>query len=398
MNSNNILKLLILVAVMVMIPACRQPEAERDPQTIRDSLETYRNRVEHLQAEIRRMERELNNNGRDNQTPLRDIIRVRVMEIEPTGFDHYFRINGSVEAIRQATISPEINGQMQSIPVNSGDRVSQGRVVARLSTTVIESNIEEVRTQLEMAEEVYERQERLWEQGIGSEIQYLEARNAYRNLQSRLRTLEAQLDQAIMRAPFPGIVDEIFIKEGELASPGMPVMQLVNLESLYINADISERYVGQVKEGENVILRFPFIQDFEARVPVHRLGNVINPDNRSFRLQLMISNPGERLKPNMVAHLSVRSFSAEDVMVVPSIYIKQDVQGHFLYVAREDEEGDWYAEAVYIERGEESEGKTVIESGLYPGDLLITDGHNRVGEGDRIEITGKEANIPTTAD
>ncbi len=398
MNSNNILKLLILVAVMVMIPACRQPEAERDPQTIRDSLETYRNRVEHLQAEIRRMERELNNNGRDNQTPLRDIIRVRVMEIEPTGFDHYFRINGSVEAIRQATISPEINGQMQSIPVNSGDRVSQGRVVARLSTTVIESNIEEVRTQLEMAEEVYERQERLWEQGIGSEIQYLEARNAYRNLQSRLRTLEAQLDQAVMRAPFPGIVDEIFIKEGELASPGMPVMQLVNLESLYINADISERYVGQVKEGENVILRFPFIQDFEARVPVHRLGNVINPDNRSFRLQLMISNPGERLKPNMVAHLSVRSFSAEDVMVVPSIYIKQDVQGHFLYVAREDEEGDWYAEAVYIERGEESEGKTVIESGLYPGDLLITDGHNRVGEGDRIEITGKEANIPTTAD
>ena len=192
-----------------------------------------------------------------------------------------------------------------------------------------------------------------------------------------------------MRAPFTGIVDEIFIKEGELASPGMAVMELVDLQDLFVNADISERYVGQVRERDTVILRFPFIQDYEARVPVHRLGNIINPDNRTFRLQLRISNPGERIKPNMVARLSVRSFSLKEVIIVPSILIKQDVQGHFLYMARE-QNGEWYAETVYIERGEESEGKTVIESGISPGELLITDGHNRVGEGDRLRIVDTE--------
>lgn len=392
--TRNYLNIMIPLIVFLAVawgcrqePGNRDPE-NRDPQSIRDSIEALRRQIDHLQGEARRMERELDNNGlsNNNTVPVRESLRVRAREIRPADFDHYFRVNGSVEAVQNAIISPEINGQMRSITVNSGQRVDRGREVARLSTGVIESNIKEVETQLEMAETVYERQKRLWDQGIGSEMQFLEARNAWMNLRSRLATLESQLDLAVMRAPFAGIVDEIFIKEGELAAPGTPVMQLVNLRTLYINADISERYIGQVNQGDSVILRFPFHPEFEEKVPVHRLGNVVNPDNRSFRLQIRIANPGERLKPNMVANLSVRSWSARDVIVVPSILIKQDVQGHFVYLAREDERGNWNAVQTYIERGPESEGNTVVESGLSPGDMLITDGHNRVGDGDPVQI------------
>jgi membrane fusion protein, multidrug efflux system len=384
-----------ILVIALLAAGCRQQDRyEVDPQTTRDTLEAYRRQIEHLQAEVRRMEGRLNGDGSNNRVHVREPLRVRTQEIAVSDFEHYFRVNGSVEAVRNAIISPETNGQMSSITVSSGERVGEGRVVARLNTSVIERNIEEVKTQLEMAETVYQRQQRLWKQGIGSEMQYLEAQNAYRNLRSRLATLESQLDLAVLRAPFAGIVDEIFIKEGELASPGTPVMQIVNLATLNVNADISERYIGQVNRGDSVILRFPFMPDFQERVPVYRLGNVVNPDNRSFRLQLRIANPGERLKPNMVANLSVRYRSAADVVVVPTILIKQDVQGHFVYLARENDRGDWHAQQTYIERGPESEGRTVIEGGLSPGDLLITDGHNLVGDGDPVRIINNVQSRP----
>jgi membrane fusion protein, multidrug efflux system len=375
-----------VLVIVLLAGGCRQQDTVEDPQTIRDSLEAYRRQIEYLQAEVRRMEGRLNGGSTNNRVHAREPLRVRTQEVTLSDFEHYFRVNGAVEAVRNAIISPETNGQVSSITVTSGERVGQGREVARLNTSVIERNIEEVKTQLEMAETVYQRQQRLWDQGIGSEMQFLEAQNAHRNLRSRLATLESQLDLAVLRAPFAGIVDEIFIKEGELASPGTPVMQIVNLATLNVNADISERYIGHVNRGDSVILRFPFMPDFQEIVPVYRLGNVINPDNRSFRLQLRIANPGERLKPNMVANLNVRYRSATDVIVVPTILIKQDVQGHFVYLARENDRGEWHAELTYIERGPESEGRTVVEGGLSPGDLLITDGHNLVGAGDPVRF------------
>ncbi len=385
MKSTNILIMFSLITAISVFPSCNNdPPGEQRPQAIRDTISEYRQQIAHLNREISRMERQLTDMG--ERVPARAATKIRVEKIQTRDFDHFFTINGSVEAVLDATISPEINGQMETVSVSRGDRVSAGQVVARLSTSVIESNIEEVRTSLEMAETVYERQKRLWEQGIGSEMQYLEARNRYRSLQKSLATLESQLGLANLRAPFSGIVDDIFVKEGELAMPGSPVMHVINLDNLYINTDVSERYLPMVNADDSVILRFPVYPDYEYYVPIHRLGNVINPDNRSFRLQLRISNPGQMLKPNMVATLGIRTFSVEDAIVIPSVLIRQDVQGYYVFVAYENADGNYYVEQNYIERGPESEGKTIIESGLDPGDLLVTEGHNRVGQGDLVQL------------
>ncbi len=384
MKVNKLLILFSLISATALTPSCNDSPAEKSPDAIRDSISKYNQQISGLNRKIRQLEAKLADMG--ERVPAREAVKVRVEKLQPENFEHYFRINGSVEAVRDATISPELNGQMKNILVNRGDRVKAGQVVAELNTSVIENNIEEVRTNLQMARTVYERQKRLWEQEIGSEMQYLEARNRYESLQSSLRSLKSQLDLAILRAPFNGIVDEIYIKEGELSMPGSPVMQVINLDNLYINTDVSERYLPLISANDSVILRFPIYPNYEDYVPIHRLGNVINPENRSFRLQLRITNPGERFKPNMVATLGIQAFSKEDVIVIPSILIKQEVEGHFVFVAYQNSDGNYYTEKTYIERGPESEGKTVIERGLDPGDLIITDGHNKVGAGDLIQI------------
>lgn len=376
---------LILIIMLLNTASCNAPEADT-PYSIREQIEDYRRQIASFNREIQLLEKKLEQMGEPPQN--NRALNVTVSEVERGPFENYIRINGSAEAVNQAMISPEINGQVRRIVVSKGDRVTSGQVLARLNTSVIEGNIQELKTSMELARTVYERQKRLWDQQIGSEIQYLEARNTVESLESRLKTLEHQLNMAVLKSPINGVVDEIFLREGELAMPGAPVMQVINLGRLYINTDVSERYLPDIEPGDEVILGFPAWPDYEARVPVHRIGNVINPENRTFRLQLMINNPGERFKPNMVASVGIRSFSAEDVITLPSILIKQDVQGHFVYVARQNSNGIWQAHKNYIVRGAESEGRTIIGSGLAEGELVIVNGHNQVTEGIGINITG----------
>ena len=385
---NTLFSLFLIIIPLIFTTQSCHDQQEDTPGEIRNRISEYRKEISDLNRKITLLEQKLS--GMGEQADNRAGVNVTLKEISPGPFDHYFRINGAVEAVQEAIISPEINGQLKSINVDKGQRVVRDQVVARLNTSVIENNIEEMKTNLKLAQTVYERQKSLWDQQIGSEIQFLEARNTYESLQARLKSLESQLEMAILRAPFRGIVDEIFIKEGELAVPGSAVMQIINLDRLYVNADVSETYLPKIDPVDKVILRFPAWPDYEERVPVHRMGNVINPENRTFRMQLMIDNPGERFKPNMVASFNIRSFSAEDVIVIPSILIKQDIQGHYVYVARQNGNGTWQAGKAYIERGAEGEGRTMIEKGLREGDLLVVQGHNQLTEGSPLAVQGHD--------
>lgn len=371
--------------VMFIFVACdNNNEQNGDVEDIRQKITEYNEQIVELNQKVSELERELEALGEIPQNRLRT--PVTVMKIQPQPFDKYFNVNASVEPVQYAMISPETSGQIKEIFVEKGQRVKRDQELARLNTNVIENNISEVKTSLQLAQTVYNRQKSLWEQEIGSEIQFLEARNNYESLQSRLKTLESQLDMAVMTAPFDGIVDDIFTKEGELAMPGNRVMQMINLDNLYINADVSESFLPDIDPDDQVILRFPAYPDYEERVPIHRLGNVINPENRTFRLQLRINNRDQKFKPNMVASMSIPSFSTDDALVIPSILIKQDLQGHYVFTVTKDENEDWIANKTYIERGPAGEGKTMIISGISSGDLIIDQGHNRVNDGTLISI------------
>jgi membrane fusion protein, multidrug efflux system len=375
---------MIFPAVLLFLASCNNTAPESDADAIRNEIAEQQKQIMEATTRVTELERQLEAMGEKSAN--RPQTAVEVIELQPQSFNHFFRVNAAVEAVQEAIISPEISGHLTLITVTKGQRVSAGQVVARLNTSVIENSIEEIKTSLQLAKTVYERQKGLWDQEIGSEMQYLEAKNNYDAMQTRQKTLESQLDMAIMRAPFNGIVDEIFLKEGELAIPGTPVMQIINLGKVYINAEIAESFLPMINTKADVILRFPTFPDFEAKVPVHRLGNVINPENRTFQLQLRIDNPGEKFKPNMVASVNIQTFTSDSTLVIPSILIKQDVQGHFVYTAQQAENGDLIARKNYIERGLESEGLTMIKSGLKPGARIIQRGHNQVGDGTLISI------------
>jgi membrane fusion protein, multidrug efflux system len=388
----NLTKHLFLLATAMLFISCNnQATDERDVEGIKRQISDYKQQVVELNKKISDLETDLEQLG--GVAALRNVVPVDVFPLEPQPFERYVKVNGNVEAVTAANISPETNGQIKHIDAKKGEKVFKGQVVARLNVSVIENTIREVETGINLAKTLYERQKNLWEQKIGSEVQYLQAKNNYESLQSRLKTLESQLEMSIIRAPFDGIVDEVFAKEGELAMPGMPLMQIINLDTLYVNADISESFLSVISTSEEVILRFPAYPDFSTKTKIHRIGHVINPENRTFRLQLRIANQQERFKPNMVAGVSFRSFSTDNALVVPSILIKQDTQGHFLFVARKNGNDVYYARKIYVERGMDSEGNTMILAGPAAGDLIINQGHNQVTEGIPVTLSGNSPAI-----
>jgi len=211
-------------------------------------------------------------------------------------------------------------------------------------------------------------------------MQYLQAKNNKASLENKLATLQAQLDMAVITAPIDGIIEKVNIEKGELAVPGMQIIHLINLSELYIKADISENYLPFIAKGEEVTLTFPSYPGYSKKLPINRVGNVVNVNNRTFEIELKLQNTNEELKPNMVAIVNINDFTAENAMVVPSKVIKEDLKGNYLYV--EITEGkDLIARKRYVTIGRTFEDKTRVVEGLQFGDKVIVEGFNRVSDG-----------------
>jgi membrane fusion protein, multidrug efflux system len=374
------IQFLILASVAIFLTSCGSSTANED---LSKKLERYRTEQAEITSKIDQLQEQLEvaQNGSANRT----MIPVVTETLEKITFNHYFNASGAVVAAREAYISPEVNGQIQDVFVKEGDRVTKGQILARLNTEVTNKSIDELKTSLVLATDIFERQKRLWEQKIGSELQFLEAKNNKASLENRLATLQAQLDMATVTAPIDGVIEKVSQKKGELAAPGMQMIHLVNLNELLVRADVSERFVSTVKRGDTVELTFPSYPDFKVNVPVSRIGNVVNKNNRTFEVELKIDNRGEMLKPNMIAVLNINDFTAENSIVIPSKVIKEDLKGKYLYVAVK-EGNDLVARKRYITPGRTYYDKTRITSGLSENEMLIVEGYNRVNDGALVKM------------
>ncbi|NTV82862.1 MAG: efflux RND transporter periplasmic adaptor subunit [Bacteroidales bacterium] len=376
----------ILAAIIIFMASCSSNQETE--QSIRDQITAYKKEVGTLNGKISDLEKKLlvmNTEG-----SLIEKVPVEVLSLSLEPFDHYIEVSGTAEAVKEAFISPEVGGQIREIYVNEGDYVEKGRLLAKLNTEVTESSIADMKTSLDLATVVYEKQKRLWEKGIGSEIQYLNAKNNKESLEQKLVTLNAQLDMAMIKSPVSGIVDKIYHKRGELAMPGAQLMQIVNLEELYINADVSEKYLGQVNEGEQVKIEFPVYPDMSFEVPIYRKGNVINPNNRTFAVQLKVKNPDRLLKPNILSVIHINDFSADSAIVVPSALIKQDITGSYLYTMQQID-NKWIARKVYVTTGQSYLDKTMVTNGLQAGQTVIVQGYNLVSDGTEVYVKSNDA-------
>ncbi len=375
------MKKIIIIAIVLFVASCGSTS---DNETKKAELTKLKTELNNIQNKIAALDKELAND-QDNENIQSYKTPVSVKEVNKEVFNHFIEVSGNIEAVNTAFISPEMAGQIKKVYVKEGERVSKGQKLAKLNTATIEKNINELKTGLEYATIIYTKQKNLWDQKIGSEIDYLTAKNTKDGLEDKLETLKVQLELALIKAPFGGIIDDIIQKEGELASPGMQMMQLVNLNKLYINADVAETYLPVIHKGDKVELSFPTFPDLAMTIPVYRIANTIHPLNRTVIMQLQINNKNELLKPNGLALIRINDFSAKDALVVPSIIIKQDMTGSFLYVVKLVNK-EWIAKKQYIKIGVSFEDQTLVTEGLSVGEKVVVEGYNQISDGSEIEI------------
>lgn len=311
---------------------------------------------------------------------------VKAKTLEEQTFSHYISVSGKVEAVEEAYISAELSAQIEKIHVTEGQLVKSGQLLISLNTDLTDKSIAEVKTGLELTRKLYEKQKNLWDQRIGSEIQFLEAKTNLESTEAKLATLQEQLEKAKIRAPFDGVVEDIIAKEGELAMPGGRLIYLVNLQKLKITGDISESYLSKVKKGEEVEVQFPSYEGMSLKLPITRVGSVIDNLSRTFKIELFMINKDNLLKPNQLAVMKINDFYTEKAIVVPSILIRQDIKGYYVYQVIKNDKGADMASKVYVQTGESYQENTMVVSGLKPGMKIINEGFNLVKSGTLVNI------------
>lgn len=346
-----------------------------DKKVIMKKIINEKTKIANIEKVINSLENQLTaNNERVSNIP----VEIKDMKAEP--FNHYFVVFGNVEADKYGRLSPEMNGKVKSIKVVEGQRVKKGKLLLTLNTDAIEKQIIGVKSGLDFANKNFNKQKRLWDQEIGSEMQYLQAKSTKEGLESQLETLEAQVRMSQLRAPFDGVVNKIYPKKGEMAGPQLPAIEFVNLSMITIRANVSEKYISKVKKGQKVDLTFSSMPDFKVNIPIVRVSNVLNPKSRTFEIELKLNNKDELIKPNMVSTIRVNDFSTNEAFVIPSLVIKKDIAGDYVYVAV-DKDSKTIIEKRQINIGMSYQDKTMIDEGLNLGDRVVIKGYNLVSTG-----------------
>ncbi|MCC5916189.1 MAG: efflux RND transporter periplasmic adaptor subunit [Cryomorphaceae bacterium] len=377
----NTSKFLPVILVFFTVFSCK-PEAEKSSDELSIRRESLQVSIDSLSQILAKIDAEI---AEKDTTASRS--NITAFKIEPNAFDHYVEIYGTLEADKNAEIFPETQGNVLAIHVKEGQKVKKGQLLLELDGTVIKSNLNEVESQLKFAKTVFEKQERLWKQNIGSELQFLESQNNVQNLQSRLNTLRSQYNQTRIKAPFDGIIDEIFVKFGQLAAPQMPLLRLVNLDEVYLQADVSERHIKSIREGSKARLEFPSIFD-TVWTTVHQTGRVINPANRTFRVVFRLENPNELYKPNLLANVYILDYAKDSVVTVPNRVIQQDPQGNsYVFVAKNKNDRNAQIEKRNVMPGLTYRGLTEVLDGLEPGELVVDKGSRSIKTGQKVYVT-----------
>ncbi len=388
-------KILLLTFALLALAGCGgSPDSDLDTLLASGDLEAIKARRQelsetekNLKASLRQIDSVIASREGNANRPL-----VSTMELQPARFDHYLELQGDVQTKKNVLLYPEMAGTLESVLVEDGDQVRKGQVLARIDDGGLSSGLEQLRTQAALAETTYERQKRLWDQNIGSEIQYLQAKTQFESLTNQIRQAEAQLAKSVIRAPFSGIVDDVLQEAGSTVNPaaGMPVIRLVNLSDMYVEVDVPESYLPSVRPGKDVMIFLPVLGD-SIQTKVRQTGNYINPTNRSFNVEIPVPNRDGKIKPNLTARVSINDYSAEAAILVPPSVISENADGQqYVYLAEDiDAEGVGTAVKRLVETGLSQGDQVEILRGVEAGDQIITEGARRVREGQKIQILNK---------
>lgn len=310
------------------------------------------------------------------------LTKVTALKSEKKMFQHFIEVQGSVEADQSVELYPESSGNITKIFVREGQSISKGHPLVQIDNSILESSKVELQTQLDLATTTFERQKRLWDQNIGSEIQYLQAKAKKEGLENSLESLKSQAKKLKITAPFSGTVDEIFVKTGGLANPMFPALRLINLNQIHVESEVTETYLKYIKKGTEVELYFPSI-DKKINTKVDQVGNYINPNNRSFKVRINVNNTDGTLKANLLADVKISDFK-EVGIVIPSNLIQKDRMNKPFVYSLVKEDKFYRVKKSYIIEKISYENESFISEGLEADALIVDKGSQLVKEDETV--------------
>jgi membrane fusion protein (multidrug efflux system) len=311
-------------------------------------------------------------------------VTVTSIKAEINDFNHYLEVQGIVKADQTIELHAEMGGTVTAILVKEGQNVSKGQILATLDSDVIDNSVLQLETQLALATTTYERQTRLWEQNIGSEIQYLQAKAQKESLENNMKSLKAQARKMKIIAPFSGIIDQIFAKAGEQTSPQMPFLRLVNLNKVYVESEVTETYLKAIKKGTEVLLNFSSI-GVSIESSISQVGNFINPNNRSFKTRIDLENPNNELKANLLADIKINDFKATGI-VIPSRLVQKDSNDQTFVYTIEPNGSNHKVIKTYLTEAMNYNNLSFISEGLLPTSILVDKGARLINNNEDVKL------------
>lgn len=335
-----------------------------------------------LVSQIDKLDEAINKLDPEKNLPL-----VTTQIVNDTVFNHYTEVQGDVVTKENIIIFPEYSGVLTKVYVKEGQRVNKGAILAKIDDGGLSSQLAQLEARAALAKTTADRQKRLWEQNIGSEIQFLETQTNYEAAQNSVDQLKSQLGKTTVRAPFSGVIDQVLSDEGQVVNPGQnQLFRLVNLENMYVQAAVPEVYLSKIQSGTPVIIEIDAIgKEFEGKV--RQVGNFINPNNRTFQIEVAIPNKDGLVKPNLIATVKLNDYTAQNTVIIPENTIqKNSMEENLVYVFQPESDSTGIAKKVLVKIGYSYKESLEIKDGLKPGDQLIVEGAKNLRDQQKVKI------------
>lgn len=319
--------------------------------------------------------------------PLEKVPLITTFTVKDTLFNHFVELQGNVSTKKNLVLFPEYSGVLTRVYVKEGQKVSKGQLLASIDDGGLSQQLSQMQIQADLAKTTFERQERLWNQKIGSEIQYLQAKSNYEAQERAIGQMRQQIAKTNVRAPFSGTIDDVITEQGSMVMPGQSqLFRIVNLDEMYVETDVPERYISDVTEGKMVQVDFPILgKTMDAKV--RQAGDFINPANRTFRVEIAIENKDKSIKPNLTAKLKINDYTNEEALLIPQSIISENAAGEqYVYVISEKDGENAKAKRVIIQTGKTQGDLIEVLSGFESGAEIIEEGARSVQDGQVVKI------------
>ena len=356
--------------------------ATNDLELIRKKKSELDVSAQEISAQLKQLEKSIKTLDPQEKVPL-----ITTFAAKEAVFNHFVELQGNVSTKQNVVIFAEYGGVLQQVYVKEGQQVGKGQVLAKIDDGGLSQQLAQIKIQTTLAKTTFERQERLWNQKIGSEIQYLQAKSTYEAQEEAVNQLQQQIGKTVIRAPFSGTIDDVITEQGSVVAPGQSqLFRIVNLSDMYIETDVPERYISDIIKGKEVQVDFPVLNK-EVVAKVRQAGNFINPANRTFKVEVAVPNKDNAIKPNLTAKLKINDYTNEKAILIPQSIISENADGQqYVYTITDKVENKAKVKREIIETGRTQGDYIEVLSGIVNNEEIINEGARSVKDGQEVKI------------